>query len=94
VIEAAAIDGASPVRGGSGPSSSRSCRPTTFFLLVVNLVYAFFDTFAIIHATTSGRAGGCDFDPRLQGLFHGLRRAGLRVIGRAIGDPDGARSLR
>ena len=28
--------------------------PTTFFLLVVNLVYAFFDTFAIIHATTSG----------------------------------------
>ena len=28
--------------------------PTTFFLLVVNIVYAFFDTFGIIHATTSG----------------------------------------
>ena len=28
--------------------------PTTFFLLVVNLVYAFFDTFALIHATTEG----------------------------------------
>jgi sn-glycerol 3-phosphate transport system permease protein len=53
LIEAAAIDGASPP-GGSGRSSSRSCRPTTFFLLVVNLVYAFFDTFAIIHATTNG----------------------------------------
>ena len=28
--------------------------PTTFFLLVVNLVYAFFDTFSLIHATTNG----------------------------------------
>ena len=28
--------------------------PTTFFLLVVNIVYAFFDTFGIVHATTSG----------------------------------------
>jgi len=28
--------------------------PTTFFLLVVNLVYAFFDTFGVIHATTGG----------------------------------------
>ena len=28
--------------------------PTTFFLVVVNLVYAFFDTFGIIHAVTSG----------------------------------------
>lgn len=28
--------------------------PTTFFLLVVNVVYAMFDTFAIIDATTSG----------------------------------------
>ena len=28
--------------------------PTTFFLLVVNIVYAFFDTFAIIDAATSG----------------------------------------
>jgi sn-glycerol 3-phosphate transport system permease protein len=28
--------------------------PTTFFLLVVNAVYAFFDTFGIIHAVTQG----------------------------------------
>jgi sn-glycerol 3-phosphate transport system permease protein len=28
--------------------------PTTFFLLVVNVVYAFFDTFAIVDATTQG----------------------------------------
>ncbi len=31
--------------------------PTTFFLLVVNLVYAFCDTFAVIHATTAGGPG-------------------------------------
>jgi sn-glycerol 3-phosphate transport system permease protein len=30
--------------------------PTTFFLLVINIVYAFFDTFAIIDAATLGRA--------------------------------------
>ena len=28
--------------------------PTTFFLLVINAVYAFFDTFGIIHAVTQG----------------------------------------
>ena len=53
LIEAAAIDGAGPVRrfwSITFPLLS----PTTFFLLVVNLVYAFFDTFAIIHATTEG----------------------------------------
>ena len=31
--------------------------PTTFFLLVVNMVYAFCDTFAVIHATTAGGPG-------------------------------------
>jgi sn-glycerol 3-phosphate transport system permease protein len=31
--------------------------PTTFFLSVINLVYAFCDTFAVIHATTSGGPG-------------------------------------
>jgi sn-glycerol 3-phosphate transport system permease protein len=55
LIEAAAIDGAGP-GGASGPSSSR-CSPTTFFLLVINIVYAFFDTFAIIDATTQGGPG-------------------------------------
>ena len=53
LIEAAAIDRAGPIRrfwSITFPLLS----PTTFFLLVVNLVYAFFDTFSIIHATTSG----------------------------------------
>jgi sn-glycerol 3-phosphate transport system permease protein len=31
--------------------------PTTFFLLVINLVYAFCDTFGVIHATTAGGPG-------------------------------------
>jgi sn-glycerol 3-phosphate transport system permease protein len=52
-IEAAAIDGAGPVKRFltiSFPMLS----PTSFFLLVVNLVYAFFDTFGVIDATTQG----------------------------------------
>ena len=56
LIEAAAIDGAGPVRRFftiAFPLLS----PTTFFLLVVNMVYAFFDTFAIIDATTQGGPG-------------------------------------
>lgn len=53
LIEAAAIDGASPTRR-FWTICFPLLSPTTFFLLVVNLVYAFFDTFAIIHATTSG----------------------------------------
>jgi len=53
LIEAAAIDGAGPVRrfwSVQLPLLS----PTAFFLIVVNVVYAFFDTFGVIHATTSG----------------------------------------
>ena len=56
LIEAAAIDGA-----------SRSKRfwsivfpllsPITFFLMVVNIVYAMFETFGIVHATTQGGPG-------------------------------------
>jgi len=56
LIEAAAIDGARPWRrfwSIQFPLLS----PTTFFLLVINMVYAFFDTFAIIDATTSGGPG-------------------------------------
>ncbi|KAA8998566.1 sn-glycerol-3-phosphate ABC transporter permease UgpA [Affinibrenneria salicis] len=53
LIEAAAIDGAGPVRRFFNlvlPLIS----PVSFFLLVVNLVYAFFDTFPIIDAATAG----------------------------------------
>ena len=53
LIEAAAIDGAGPVRR-FWTIVFPLLSPTTFFLLVVNVVYAFFDTFGIIHATTSG----------------------------------------
>ena len=53
LIEAAAIDGAGPLKRFVTivlPLLS----PTTFFLLVVNIVYAFFDTFGVIDATTQG----------------------------------------
>jgi len=53
LLEAASIDGASTwlrFRTIVFPLLS----PTTFFLLVVGLVYAFFDTFGVIHAVTSG----------------------------------------
>ena len=53
MIEAAAIDGSGPIR--------RFCTiifplisPITFFPLVINTVYAFFDTFGIIHVMTQG----------------------------------------
>jgi sn-glycerol 3-phosphate transport system permease protein len=56
LVEAAAIDGAGPWRrfwSIQFPLLS----PTTFFLLVINVVYAFFDTFAIVDAATQGGPG-------------------------------------
>ncbi|OOF09429.1 glycerol-3-phosphate transporter permease [Salinivibrio proteolyticus] len=56
LIEAAAIDGAGPGKRFFTiifPLLS----PTSFFLLVVNLVYAFFETFGVIHAMTQGGPG-------------------------------------
>ena len=53
LIEAAAIDGAGPLRR-FWTIVFPLLSPTTFFLLVVNIVYAFFDTFGVIDATTSG----------------------------------------
>ena len=56
LIEAAAIDGAGPF--------TRVVRivfpllsPTTFFLVVMNLVFMFFDTFGVVHAVTQGGPG-------------------------------------
>lgn len=57
LIEAAAIDRAGPARR-FWTIVFPLLSPTTFFLLVVNLVYAFFDTFSLIHATTSGGPAG------------------------------------
>ena len=56
VLEAASIDGARPVRR-FWTVVFPLLSPTTFFLLVVNLVYAFFDTFGTIHALTGGGPG-------------------------------------
>lgn len=57
IVEAAAIDGAGPVRR-FGTIIFPLISPTTFFLLVINAVYAFFDTFGIIHAVTQGGPAG------------------------------------
>ncbi len=56
LTEATAIDGAGPGKRFVTiifPLLS----PTSFFLLVVNLVYAFFETFGVIHAMTQGGPG-------------------------------------
>ena len=53
LMEAAAIDGASPARR-FWTIVFPLLSPTTFFLMVVNIVYAFFDTFGVIDATTQG----------------------------------------
>ena len=53
LIEAAAIDGAGPIRRFF-KIALPLIAPVSFFLLVVNLVYAFFDTFPVIDAATSG----------------------------------------
>jgi sn-glycerol 3-phosphate transport system permease protein len=53
VIEAAAIDGARPARR-FWTIIVPLLSPTIFFLVVVNIVYAFFDTFGIIDTMTRG----------------------------------------
>ena len=56
LIEAAAIDGAQPWRR-FWTIQFPLLSPITFFLLVINVVYAFFDTFAIVDASTQGGPG-------------------------------------
>jgi sn-glycerol 3-phosphate transport system permease protein len=56
VLEAAAVDGAGPVRKFASiivPMIS----PVTFYLVVVNMVFAFFGSFGVIHAVTKGGPG-------------------------------------
>jgi len=53
VLEAAAIDGARPMRR-FWTVTFPLLSPTIFFLLVVNIVYAFFETFGIIDTMTRG----------------------------------------
>jgi sn-glycerol 3-phosphate transport system permease protein len=57
LLEAASVDGAGSVRRFwlvTFPLLS----PVTFFLLIVNMVFAFFETFGVIHAVTHGGPGG------------------------------------
>ncbi len=56
LLEAAAIDGASPWKR-FWTITFPLLSPTSFFLLVINVVYAFFDTFGIIDAATQGGPG-------------------------------------
>ncbi len=56
LIEAAAIDGAGPWRR-FWTVQFPLLSPTTFFLLVINIIYAFFETFAIVDAATQGGPG-------------------------------------
>lgn len=56
LTEAAAIDSAGPFRR-FWTIQLPLLSPTVFFLIVVNVVYAFFETFGVVHATTSGGPG-------------------------------------
>jgi len=56
VIEAAAIDGAGPAKR-FWTIVFPLLSPTTFFLLVLNIVHLFFDSFGIVHALTQGGPG-------------------------------------
>lgn len=76
LIEAAAIDGAGPLRRFVTivfPLLS----PTTFFLLVVNIVYAFFDTFGVIDATTQGGPAGATEILVYKVYYDGVKAADL-----------------
>ena len=90
LIEAAAIDGAGPGRR-FWTIVFPLLSPTTFFLIVVNLVYAFFDTFAIIHAVTSGGPARATEILVYKVYRDGVDRPRPRRLGGAVGDPDADR---
>jgi ABC-type sugar transport system permease subunit len=90
VIEAAAIDGASFWRR-FWTIVFPLLSPTTFFLLVVNVVYAFFDTFGVIHTITQGGPQQSTTILVYKVYRRRLRRAGPGLIGRAVGGADRAR---
>jgi len=57
LIEAAAMDGAGPLRR-FWTITFPLLSPTLFFLMVMNVIYAFFETFGVIHTVTQGGPGG------------------------------------
>ena len=76
LLEAAAIDGASPTRR-FWTIVFPLLSPTTFFLLVINVVYAFFDTFGVIDATTEGGPAGATEILVYKVYFDGVKAADL-----------------
>jgi sn-glycerol 3-phosphate transport system permease protein len=76
LIEAAAIDGATPMRR-FWTIVFPLLSPTTFFLLVVNIVYAFFDTFGVIDATTQGGPGAATQILVYKVYYDGVKAADL-----------------
>jgi sn-glycerol 3-phosphate transport system permease protein len=57
LIEAAAMDGASPFKR-FWKITFPLLSPTLFFVTVMNIIYTFFDTFGVIHTVTQGGPGG------------------------------------
>ena len=57
LIEAASMDGAGPIRR-FWTITFPLLSPTLFFLMVMNIIYAFFETFGVIHTVTQGGPGG------------------------------------
>jgi sn-glycerol 3-phosphate transport system permease protein len=76
LIEAAAIDGAGPGRR-FWTIVFPLLSPTAFFLLVVNIIYAFFDTFGVIDATTQGGPGGATQILVYKVYYDGVKAADL-----------------
>jgi sn-glycerol 3-phosphate transport system permease protein len=76
LIEAAAIDGAGPARR-FWTVVFPLLSPTSFFLLVVNIVYAFFDTFGVIDATTQGGPAGATQILVYKVYYDGVKAADL-----------------
>jgi sn-glycerol 3-phosphate transport system permease protein len=76
LIEAAAIDGAGPARR-FWTVVFPLLSPTAFFLLVVNIVYAFFDTFGVIDATTQGGPAGATQILVYKVYYDGVKAADL-----------------
>jgi sn-glycerol 3-phosphate transport system permease protein len=76
LIEAAAIDGATPMRR-FWTIVFPLLSPTTFFLLVINIVYAFFETFGVIDATTQGGPAGATNTLVYKVYYDGVKAADL-----------------
>ncbi len=87
LVEAAAIDGAGPIRRFF-KLALPLIAPVSFFLLVVNPVYAFFDTFPVIDAATAGGPVQATTTLIYKNLSRRFRRARSIRFRRAVGGAD------